>query len=125
MDRVHKAELKLYAKGLWEVPDRWLNLFVSVSCITVLGRTVGVGGPILIYPMTSTCKVNPQIKTNPIKSSTPYLASCVRSSICRHPPPGESGAISWRICPQRVLLHRVPTSHRLKTLPYILIDVYH
>lgn len=37
MDRVHKAELKLYAKGLWEVPDRWLNLFVSVSCITVLG----------------------------------------------------------------------------------------
>lgn len=46
---MHKAELKLYAKGLWEVPDRWLNLFVSVSCITVLGRTVGVGGPILIW----------------------------------------------------------------------------
>ncbi|CAN1824116.1 Cytokinin dehydrogenase 5 [Linum perenne] len=31
LDRVHKAELKLRAKGLWEVPHPWLNLFVPKS----------------------------------------------------------------------------------------------
>lgn len=61
LDRVHKAELKLRAKGMWEVPHPWLNLFVPASRIAdfdrgvfrgVLGGgTAGAGGPILIYPM--------------------------------------------------------------------------
>ncbi|PQQ03845.1 cytokinin dehydrogenase 5 [Prunus yedoensis var. nudiflora] len=28
LDRVHKAEMKLRSKGLWDVPHPWLNLFV-------------------------------------------------------------------------------------------------
>ncbi|KAJ6336222.1 hypothetical protein OIU78_012754 [Salix suchowensis] len=59
LDRVHKAELKLRAKGLWEVPHPWLNLFVPKSRMADLDRGVFKGilgnnktsGPILIYPM--------------------------------------------------------------------------
>ncbi|XP_054818868.1 cytokinin dehydrogenase 5-like [Prosopis cineraria] len=60
LDRVHKAELKLRSKGLWEVPHPWLNLFVPKSRIAdfdkgvfrgILGNTTS--GPILIYPMNS------------------------------------------------------------------------
>ncbi|KAJ0963157.1 hypothetical protein J5N97_028279 [Dioscorea zingiberensis] len=58
LDRVHKAELKLRAKGLWDVPHPWLNLFVPASSIADLDRGVFRGilgnktsGPILIYPM--------------------------------------------------------------------------
>ncbi|KAK9136288.1 hypothetical protein Syun_015618 [Stephania yunnanensis] len=58
LDRVHKAELKLRSKGLWEVPHPWLNLFVPKSRIAdfdigvfkgILGNKTS--GPILIYPM--------------------------------------------------------------------------
>ncbi|KAJ4838018.1 Cytokinin dehydrogenase 5 [Turnera subulata] len=59
LDRVHKAELKLRAKGLWEVPHPWLNLFVPKSKIAAFDEGVFKGilgtnktsGPILIYPM--------------------------------------------------------------------------
>lgn len=58
LDRVHKAELKLRSKGLWEVPHPWLNLFVPKSRIADFDRGVFKGilgnktsGPILIYPM--------------------------------------------------------------------------
>ncbi|XAR64153.1 Cytokinin dehydrogenase [Bertholletia excelsa] len=58
LDRVHKAELKLRSKGLWEVPHPWLNLFVPRSRIDDFDRGVFKGilgnktsGPILIYPM--------------------------------------------------------------------------
>ncbi|KAH0454250.1 hypothetical protein IEQ34_016174 [Dendrobium chrysotoxum] len=58
LDRVHKSELKLRAKGLWEVPHPWLNLFVPASRIEDFDRGVFRGilgnntsGPILIYPM--------------------------------------------------------------------------
>ncbi|XP_020580080.1 cytokinin dehydrogenase 5 [Phalaenopsis equestris] len=58
LDRVHKAELKLRAKGLWEVPHPWLNIFVPASRIEEFDRGVFRGilgnntsGPILIYPM--------------------------------------------------------------------------
>lgn len=58
LDRVHKAELKLRSKGLWEVPHPWLNLFVPKSKIADFDRGVFKGilgnktsGPILIYPM--------------------------------------------------------------------------
>ncbi|KAL4333513.1 hypothetical protein GQ457_07G026680 [Hibiscus cannabinus] len=58
LDRVHKAELKLRSKGLWEVPHPWLNLFVPKSKIGDFDKGVFKGilgnktsGPILIYPM--------------------------------------------------------------------------
>ncbi|XP_057469506.1 cytokinin dehydrogenase 5 [Actinidia eriantha] len=58
LDRVHKAELKLRSKGLWEVPHPWLNLFVPKSRIDDFDKGVFKGilenktsGPILIYPM--------------------------------------------------------------------------
>lgn len=58
LDRVHKAELKLRAKNLWDVPHPWLNLFVPRSRIADFDRGVFKGilgskasGPILIYPM--------------------------------------------------------------------------
>ncbi|RDX78181.1 Cytokinin dehydrogenase 5, partial [Mucuna pruriens] len=58
LDRVHKAELKLRAKGLWDVPHPWLNLFVPKSRIGDFDKGVFKGilgnktsGPILIYPM--------------------------------------------------------------------------
>lgn len=58
LDRVHRAELKLHAKGLWEVPHPWLNLFVPRSRIADFDRGVFRGilgnnasGPILIYPV--------------------------------------------------------------------------
>ncbi|GKA47976.1 cytokinin dehydrogenase 5-like protein [Tanacetum coccineum] len=58
LDRVHKAELKLRSKGLWDVPHPWLNLFVPKSRIDDFDKGVFKGilgnktsGPILIYPM--------------------------------------------------------------------------
>lgn len=58
LDRVHKAELKLNSKGLWNVPHPWLNLFVPKSRIDDFDKGVFKGilgnktsGPILIYPM--------------------------------------------------------------------------
>ncbi|KAF2324624.1 hypothetical protein GH714_015701 [Hevea brasiliensis] len=58
LDRVHKAELKLRSKGLWDVPHPWLNLFVPKSRIADFDKGVFKGilgnktsGPILIYPM--------------------------------------------------------------------------
>lgn len=58
LDRVHKNELKLRSKGLWEVPHPWLNLLVPKSRISDFDNGVFKGilgnktsGPILIYPM--------------------------------------------------------------------------
>ena len=58
LNRVHKAELKLRSKGLWDVPHPWLNLFVPKSRIDDFDKGVFKGilgnktsGPILIYPM--------------------------------------------------------------------------
>ncbi|KAH7524140.1 hypothetical protein FEM48_Zijuj06G0087600 [Ziziphus jujuba var. spinosa] len=58
LDRVHKAELKLRSKGLWDVPHPWLNLFIPKSKISDFDKGVFKGilgnktsGPILIYPM--------------------------------------------------------------------------
>lgn len=57
LDRVHKAELKLRSKNLWEVSHPWLNLFVPKSRIADFDRGVFKGilgnktsGPILVYP---------------------------------------------------------------------------
>ncbi|KFK36997.1 hypothetical protein AALP_AA4G199000 [Arabis alpina] len=58
LDRVHIAEKKLRAKGLWEVPHPWLNLLISKSSIFDFATgvfnnivTSNNNGPILIYPV--------------------------------------------------------------------------
>lgn len=58
LDRVHKGELKLRSKGMWDVPHPWLNLFVPKSRIVDFDAGVFKGilgnktsGPILIYPL--------------------------------------------------------------------------
>ena len=58
LNRVHVSEKKLQAKGLWEIPHPWLNLFVPKSRISdfaeeIFGNilTDTSNGPILIYPV--------------------------------------------------------------------------
>ncbi|KAH9315044.1 hypothetical protein KI387_023671 [Taxus chinensis] len=58
LDRVHTAELKLRAKGLWDVPHPWLNLLIPKSKIAQFDSAVfkdilrnTTSGPILVYPM--------------------------------------------------------------------------
>ncbi|CAN6815095.1 unnamed protein product [Brassica oleracea] len=58
LDRVHIAEIKLRAKGLWEVPHPWLNLLIPKSSIFEFATEVfnniltsNNNGPILIYPV--------------------------------------------------------------------------
>ncbi|KAJ1285650.1 hypothetical protein BS78_03G294200 [Paspalum vaginatum] len=90
LDRVHKAELKLRAKGMWEVPHPWLNLFVPASRIAdfdrgvfrgVLGgRTAGAGGPILIYPMNRH-KWDPRTSVVTPDEEVFYLVAFLRSAL--------------------------------------------
>lgn len=58
LDRVHLSEMKLRAKGLWEVPHPWLNLLVPKSKIGDFAKEVfgnilidNSNGPIIIYPV--------------------------------------------------------------------------
>lgn len=58
LDRVHVSELKLRAKGLWEIPHPWLNLLIPRSKIHnfadgVFGNILrdSSNGPILLYPL--------------------------------------------------------------------------
>ncbi|GAB2219565.1 hypothetical protein Droror1_Dr00007202 [Drosera rotundifolia] len=60
LDRVRKGQLELEAKGLWEVPHPWLNLFVPGSRIlefnsevfaSILNDPSKATGPFLLYPM--------------------------------------------------------------------------
>ncbi|KAJ9184927.1 hypothetical protein P3X46_004612 [Hevea brasiliensis] len=58
LDRVHVSEIKLRAKGLWEVSHPWLNLLVPKSKVSefaleVFGNilTDSSNGPILMYPV--------------------------------------------------------------------------
>ncbi|XP_071721082.1 cytokinin dehydrogenase 6-like [Rutidosis leptorrhynchoides] len=58
VDRVHAAEIKLQAKGLWNVPHPWLNLLVPRSKIDkfadeVFGNILEdtSNGPVLVYPL--------------------------------------------------------------------------
>ncbi|KAF8006973.1 hypothetical protein BT93_K1080 [Corymbia citriodora subsp. variegata] len=58
LDRVHLSEMKLRAKGLWDVPHPWLNLFIPKSKIHDFAKEVfgniltdSSNGPILIYPV--------------------------------------------------------------------------
>ncbi|GMH18078.1 hypothetical protein Nepgr_019919 [Nepenthes gracilis] len=60
LNRVRKGELELEAKGLWDVPHPWLNLFVPGSRIldfnseafaSILAPQTKATGPFLLYPM--------------------------------------------------------------------------
>ncbi|KAF8102640.1 hypothetical protein N665_0197s0004 [Sinapis alba] len=60
LNRVRTGELKLKAKGQWDVPHPWLNLFVPKSQISRFDYGVFKGiilrnnittGPLLVYPM--------------------------------------------------------------------------
>ncbi|KAK2651924.1 hypothetical protein Ddye_011780 [Dipteronia dyeriana] len=58
LNRVHLSEIKLRAKGLWEVPHPWLNLLIPKSKISNFAQEVfgnilknNSNGPILIYPV--------------------------------------------------------------------------
>ncbi|XP_062180857.1 cytokinin dehydrogenase 9 [Phragmites australis] len=58
LDRVHSSEVKLRAKGMWEVPHPWLNLIIPRSSIHTFAREVfgkilkdSSNGPIMIYPV--------------------------------------------------------------------------
>ncbi|PSS20803.1 Cytokinin dehydrogenase [Actinidia chinensis var. chinensis] len=60
LNRVRSGELKLQAKGLWDIPHPWLNLFVPKSRIMDFNAGVFVDilykqnktmGPVLVYPM--------------------------------------------------------------------------
>ncbi|KAJ6736314.1 CYTOKININ OXIDASE 5-RELATED [Salix viminalis] len=94
LDRVHKAELKLRAKDLWEVPHPWLNLFVPKSRIADLDRGVFKGilgnnktsGPILIYPMNKNNRTRKHMWDQRSSVVTPdeevfYLVALLRSAL--------------------------------------------
>ncbi|KAM0929998.1 hypothetical protein ACQ4PT_001232 [Festuca glaucescens] len=88
LDRVHKAELKLRSKGMWEVPHPWLNLFVPASRIADFDRAVfhGIlgsrtsGGPILIYPMNKH-KWDPRSSVVTPEEEVFYLVAFLRSAL--------------------------------------------
>nr|BDG14887.1 cytokinin oxidase/dehydrogenase [Lolium multiflorum] len=88
LDRVHKAELKLRSKGMWEVPHPWLNLFVPASRIADFDRGVfhGIlgsrtsGGPILIYPMNKH-KWDPRSSVVTPDEEVFYLVAFLRSAL--------------------------------------------
>ncbi|CAK9148224.1 unnamed protein product [Ilex paraguariensis] len=87
LDRVHKNELKLRSKGLWEVPHPWLNLFVPKSRIAdfdngvfkgILGKKTS--GPILIYPMNKN-KWNDRNSVVTPNEEVFYVVSFLRSAL--------------------------------------------
>ncbi|GAB2291809.1 Cytokinin dehydrogenase 5 [Dionaea muscipula] len=89
LDRVHKAELKLRSKGLWEVPHPWLNLFVPRSKISEFDRGVFKGilgnkttGPILIYPMNRN-KWDDRMSAVTPDEEVFYLVALLRSAVVK------------------------------------------
>ncbi|MCL7050826.1 hypothetical protein MKW94_028764 [Papaver nudicaule] len=87
LDRVHKAELKLRSKGLWEVPHPWLNLLVPKSRMADFDRGVFKGilgnktsGPILIYPMNKN-KWDDQSSVVTPDEDIFYLVGLLRSAL--------------------------------------------
>ncbi|CAN6440639.1 unnamed protein product [Victoria cruziana] len=89
LDRVHKAELKMRAKGLWDVPHPWLNLFVPASRIADFDAGVFKGilankttsGPILIYPMNKHKWDERTSVVIPEEGETFYLVALLRSAL--------------------------------------------
>ncbi|KAI3736956.1 hypothetical protein L2E82_26946 [Cichorium intybus] len=87
LNRVHKAELKLRSKGLWDVPHPWLNLFVPKSRIADFDQGVFKGilgnktsGPILIYPMNKN-KWDDETSVVTPNEDMFYLVALLRSAL--------------------------------------------
>ncbi|KAL3505334.1 hypothetical protein ACH5RR_035175 [Cinchona calisaya] len=89
LDRVHKAELKLRSKGLWDVPHPWLNMFVPKSRIEdfdkgvfkgILGNKNKTSGPILIYPMNKN-KWDERTSVVTPNEDVFYLVALLRSAL--------------------------------------------
>ncbi|XP_071685864.1 cytokinin dehydrogenase 5-like [Rutidosis leptorrhynchoides] len=87
LNRVHKAELKLRSKGLWDVPHPWLNLFVPKSRIDDFNKGVFKGilgnktsGPILIYPMNKN-KWDEETSVVTPNEDVFYLVALLRSAL--------------------------------------------
>ncbi|GER35521.1 cytokinin oxidase/dehydrogenase [Striga asiatica] len=87
LDRVHKAELTLRAKNLWDVPHPWLNLFVPKSRIADFDEGVFKGilgnntsGPILVYPMNKN-KWDERTSVVTPNEDVFYLVALLRSAL--------------------------------------------
>lgn len=91
LDRVHVSEMKLRAKGLWEIPHPWINLLVPKSKIfefanEVFGNilTGNANGPILIYPLNKSKYFDQEILLNfPIAILKYYVIKLIFPSHCR------------------------------------------
>ncbi|XP_028771590.1 cytokinin dehydrogenase 5-like [Neltuma alba] len=89
LDRVHRAEVKMRSKGLWEVPHPWLNLFVPRSRIADFDKGVFRGilgnktsGPILVYPMNKN-KWDQRSSVVTPEEEVFYLVAFLRSAVDR------------------------------------------
>ncbi|CAN8317857.1 unnamed protein product [Cochlearia groenlandica] len=87
LDRVHIAEIKLRAKGLWEVPHPWLNLLVPKSRIFDFATEVfnniltsNNNGPILIYPVNQSKWIKNTSLTTPNEDIF-YLVAFLPSAV--------------------------------------------
>lgn len=81
LNRVHISEMKLRAKGLWEVQHPWLNLLVPKSKIFEFAKEVfgnilknNNNGPILIYPVNKSKYVYINLMINYFSYSGRFLA---------------------------------------------------
>lgn len=92
LNRVHAAEVAARSSGIWDAPHPWLNLFVPKSKISAFDAKVfreilkdGVGGPILVYPVTRN-KWDSRMSAIIPEEDTFYLVALLRFS-----PPYPSG----------------------------------
>ncbi|XP_034920201.1 cytokinin dehydrogenase 1 [Populus alba] len=87
LDRVHLSEIKLRAKGLWEIPHPWLNLLIPKNKIFEFAQEVfgniltdSSNGPILIYPVNKSKWDNRTSLITP-EEDTFYLVAFLSSAM--------------------------------------------
>ncbi|KAJ6700029.1 CYTOKININ DEHYDROGENASE 1-LIKE ISOFORM X1 [Salix purpurea] len=87
LDRVHQSEIKLRAKGLWEIPHPWLNLLIPKNKIFEFAQEVfgniltdNSNGPILIYPVNKSKWDNRTSLVTP-EEDTFYLVAFLSSAM--------------------------------------------
>ncbi|KAI9392115.1 hypothetical protein POPTR_006G047900v4 [Populus trichocarpa] len=87
LDRVHLSEIKLRAKGLWDIPHPWLNLLIPKNKIFEFAQEVfgniltdSSNGPILIYPVNKSKWDNRTSLITP-EEDTFYLVAFLSSAM--------------------------------------------
>ncbi|CAK7342652.1 unnamed protein product [Dovyalis caffra] len=87
LDRVHLSEIKLRAKGLWEIPHPWLNLLIPKNKIFEFAQEVfgnilsdNSNGPIIIYPVNKS-KWNNRTSLITPEEDTFYLVAFLSSAM--------------------------------------------